>query len=60
MVWWLSKDVPDVIEIRILRVCVPIRGFRTQVIYLATDLLDPEQFPATDLDPILFVATIIQ
>ena len=49
MVWWLPKDVPDVIEIRILRVCVPIRGFRTQVIYLATDLLDPEQFPATDL-----------
>jgi hypothetical protein len=47
--WWLPQSVPDSIEIRILRVCVPIAGFRTQVIFLATDLLDPMQFPATAL-----------
>jgi hypothetical protein len=47
--WWLPQPVPDSITVRILKVCVPIAGFRTHVLYLATDLLDPRQFPACQL-----------
>jgi hypothetical protein len=44
--WWLTQPVPNSIEVRILKVCVPIAGFRTRVLLIATDLLDPKQFPA--------------
>ena len=47
--WWLPQPVPDSITVRILKVCVPFAGFRTHVLYLATDLLDPQQFPAYTL-----------
>jgi DDE family transposase len=43
--WWLPHPIPDSIEIRVVKVCVPIAGFRTRVLLIATDLLDPEQFP---------------
>lgn len=49
MLWWLPHPIPDCIEIRILKVCVPISGFRTRVLFVATDLLDPKQFPADAL-----------
>jgi hypothetical protein len=47
--WWLSLPVPDSVEIRILKVCVPIAGFRTRVLFVSTDLLDPMQYPAAAL-----------
>lgn len=43
--WWLPHAIPDSIKIRILKVCVPIPGFRTRVLLVATDLLDPKLFP---------------
>lgn len=49
LTWWLPQPVPESLTIRILKVCVPIAGFRTQVLFLATDLLDPRQFPADTL-----------
>jgi hypothetical protein len=49
LLWWLPHRVPDSIEIRVLKVCVPIAGFRTRVLFVATDLLDPKQFPAAAL-----------
>ena len=49
LTWWLPGLIPDSITVRILRVCVPIAGFRTRVLFIATDLLDPKQFPASDL-----------
>ena len=47
--WWLSQPAPDFITVRVLKVCVPIQGFRTRVIFLATTLLDPKLFPAKAL-----------
>jgi hypothetical protein len=47
--WWLPAPIPDSIAVRILRVCVRITGFRTRVLVVATDLLDPNQFSAADL-----------
>lgn len=47
--WWLPQPVPTSLTVRVLKVCVPVRGFRTRVIFLATDLLDPKQFSAKDL-----------
>ncbi len=49
LTWWLPDAVPDSIEIRVLKVYVPIAGFRTRVLFIATDLLDPKQFPAAAL-----------
>jgi len=49
LMWWLANPVPDSIEIRVLKVCVPIAGYRTRVLLVATDLLDPKQYPATAL-----------
>jgi hypothetical protein len=47
--WWLPQPIPDSVEIRILKVCVPIAGFRTRVLFVSTDLLDPRQYPAAAL-----------
>lgn len=47
--WWLPNPIPDSIAVRILKVCVPVAGFRTRVIFLSTDLLDPKLFPAAAL-----------
>jgi hypothetical protein len=49
LLWWLPQPAPDSIEIRILKVVVTIAGFRTRVLLIATDLLDPRQFPAEAL-----------
>jgi len=42
--WWLPLPCPDTITVRITRVCVPIPGFRTRVIFLSSTLLDPKLF----------------
>ena len=47
--WWLPNPVPDSITVRILKVCIPIPGFRTRIIFLSTDLLDPKLFPTAAL-----------
>lgn len=47
--WWLPNTIPDYIAVRILKVCVPVPGFRTRVIFLSTDLLDSKLFPASAL-----------
>ena len=47
--WWLPGPVPDFITVRVLRVCIAIAGFRTRVLFIATDLLDPKQFSSSDL-----------
>ena len=49
LVWWLPGSAPDSIAVCILRVCMPIAGFRTRVLFIVADLLDPKQFPASDL-----------
>jgi len=43
--WWLALPCPDTITVRITRVCVPIPGFRTRVIFVSSTLLDPKLFP---------------
>ena len=43
------KSLPDTIRVRIVRVQVAFPGFRTQTIFLATDLTDPRQFPSAAL-----------
>jgi hypothetical protein len=47
--WWLPQPAPDSITVRIVKVCVPIAGFRTRVLFVVTTLLDPELFPARAL-----------
>lgn len=47
--WWLPLPVPESLAVRILRVCVPIPGFRTRVIFVSTTLLDHNIFPAEAL-----------
>jgi len=49
LTWWLPQTIPDTINVRILKVCVPIPGFRTRVVFLSTTLLDNKQFPAAAL-----------
>jgi hypothetical protein len=44
-----TPHVPEELAIRILRFQVPVPGFRTQTIVLATDLIDPLHYPAEDL-----------
>jgi hypothetical protein len=46
LTWWLPEPAPEKITVRILKVCVPITGFRTRVLFISTTLLDAEQFPA--------------
>jgi hypothetical protein len=49
LTWWLPQPIPDSITVRVLKVCVPVPGFRTRVVFLTTNLLDTKQFPATAL-----------
>jgi hypothetical protein len=46
---WLDEAtyaaLPATMDIRVLRVCVPQRGFRTRVIFVATTLLDAQVYP---------------
>jgi len=49
LTWWLSLPAPEEITIRILKVCVPVPGFRTRVLFLSTTFLDPKLFSADDL-----------
>lgn len=49
VLWWLPEAVPQSLKIRILKVVVPIAGFRTRVLLVSTDLLDPKRFPAETL-----------
>jgi hypothetical protein len=45
LLWWLPEPVPQSLQIRILKVVVPMAGFRTRVLFISTDLLDPKCFP---------------
>jgi len=49
LLWWLPVPVPESLQIRILKVVVPIAGFRTRVLLISTDLLDPKRFPSETL-----------
>lgn len=44
--WWLPDPIPESVTVRIIKVSIPIKGFRTQVVLLSTNLLDPKLFPA--------------
>jgi IS4 transposase len=44
-----SVGLPATMDIRVLRVCVPQRGFRTRVVLVATTLLDAQGYPKEDL-----------
>jgi hypothetical protein len=44
--WWLSAPIPQTVTVRIMKVCIPVKGFRTQVVYVVTNLLDSKRFPA--------------
>jgi hypothetical protein len=49
LTWWLPQPIPDSVTVRVLKVCVPVPGFRTRVVFLTTNLLDTKQFPAIAL-----------
>ncbi|MBI5241024.1 MAG: IS4 family transposase [Elusimicrobia bacterium] len=44
--WWLPQPAPETITIRVLKILVPVPGFRTTVVFLSTTLLDHRRFPA--------------
>jgi hypothetical protein len=50
---WLTAEryaaLPEVLTVRELRYTIPIPGRRTRVVTLATTLLDPVKYPATDI-----------
>jgi Transposase DDE domain len=50
---WMDEatyaGLPATVDIRVLRVCVPQRGFRTRVVLVATTLLDAQVYPKEDL-----------
>jgi len=50
---WMDEatyaELPATMDIRVLRVCVPQRGFRTRVILVATTLLEAQVYPKEDL-----------
>src|SRR5215831_1578359 len=50
---WMDEatyaGLPATMDIRVLRVCVPQRGFRTRVVLVATTLLDAQVYPKEDL-----------
>jgi len=50
---WLSLDehraLPEQFVLREVRVLVPVRGFRTQVLTVVTSLLDPIAYPAAEI-----------
>lgn len=41
--------LPAEIQVRLIRVQIPIRGFRTRQIDIATTLLDPKKYPAEEI-----------
>lgn len=41
--------VPEQITVRIIHVHVPIKGFRTQELWISTTLLDPSAYPAAQI-----------
>ena len=41
--WW-HHPVPDSMEIRVVKVVMPIAGFRTRGLFVATDPLDPKPY----------------
>jgi len=50
---WMDEatytGLPATMDVRVLRVCVPQRGFRTRVILVATTLLNAHVYPKEDL-----------
>ena len=50
---WMDEatyaGLPATMDIRVLRVCVPQRGFRTRVVLVATTLLDAQVYSKEDL-----------
>jgi Transposase DDE domain len=50
---WMDEatyaGLPAAMDIRVLRVCVPQRGFRTRVVVVATTLLEAQVYPKEDL-----------
>jgi hypothetical protein len=50
---WMDEatyaGLPATVDIRVLRVCVPQRGFRTRVVLVATTLLEAQGYPKEDL-----------
>jgi Transposase DDE domain len=50
---WMDEatyvGLPATMNIRVLRVCVPQRGFRTRVVLVATTLLDAQMYSKEDL-----------
>jgi DDE family transposase len=50
---WMDEatytGLPTTVDIRVLRVCVPQRGFRTRVVLVATTLRDAQVYPKEDL-----------
>ena len=42
-------QLPDTLTVRVVRVCVSQRGFRTRELTLVTTLLDPKLYPAEDI-----------
>jgi hypothetical protein len=50
---WLTAEayaeLPASLVVRELRYTIPKRGYRTRVVTLATTLLDPERYPATEV-----------
>lgn len=47
--WWLPQPPPETITVRVLKIIVPVPGFRTTTVFLATTLLDHQRFPAEAL-----------
>jgi DDE family transposase len=50
---WMDKatyeQIPETLEVRLMRVRVQIRGFRTRVLDIVTTLLDPELYTKADI-----------
>jgi Transposase DDE domain len=50
---WMDKatyeQIPETLEVRLMRVRVQIRGFRTRVLDIVTTLLDPELYTKADV-----------
>lgn len=43
------EELPAEIEVRLIRVRIPIQGFRTRQIDIVTTLLDPKKYPAEEI-----------
>jgi hypothetical protein len=47
--WIDTADLPETIPVRVIRVVVNKKGFRSRTIVLYTTLIDPEKYPLSDL-----------